>query len=259
MPASVNILRIGATIAGAVLLLSGCTAAPPADDPSPSASATTESASVEVAVNGPAITGTGTAMDPGVALAIPAGDFRSVTLTVDCAGDATFQVGISDPAGAGLSLQRGRCGGDATFEWPLTATTEKALSVAIREGVAWSVTPRFSTAEFVVDPEIAEDCAAFSGPYSAIFNADVGYAQYDDVDEAEWNERIDTAADTLADLADESSSRLAESFTALVPILRDPQRVPGDMMSAMRPQTETILDACGANQTQVSINADYGA
>jgi hypothetical protein len=31
------------------------------------------------------------------------------------------------------------------------------------------------------------------------------------------------------------------------------------MMSAMRPQTETISDVCGANQTQVSINADYGA
>lgn len=258
MPTSPRLLPIGAVFAAATIMLSGCSAARPSDDssPSPTVSSTAEAI---VTRDGAPITGTGTGMPLDVAFLIPDGDFRSVALAVDCVGDVTFQVGISDPRGEGLSLQRGTCGGTATFEWPLTSTTAKSLTVVVEDGVEWSITPSFSTAEFFVDPAIAADCAAYSTAYGLIYNADIGYTRYDDVDEAEWNERIDTAADALADLADESSSRLAETFADLVPILRDPQRVLGDMMSSTRVQNSTISEICSANQSQVTFDADYGA
>lgn len=257
MPASARLLRNGTAIAVSMILLSGCTASPPSETPSPSPSV--ESAMAVITKNGPAITGTGTGTPADVAFPIPEGDFRSVSLVVECLGGATFHVGITDPAGEGLSLQSGTCGDTATFEWPLTRSTVQSLTVVVAEGVTWSVTPSFSTAEFFVDPAIAEDCAAYSTAYGLIYNADIGYTRYDDVDEAEWNERIDTAADSLADLADSSSSRLAESFAELVPILRDPQRVLGDVMSSIRVQNSTISEICSANQSQVRFDADYGA
>lgn len=257
MPASARLLRIGTAIAVPMILLSGCTASPPSEVPSPSPSV--ESAMAVITMNGPAITGTGTGTPADTAFPIPEGDFRSVSLAVECVGGATFQVGISDPAGEGLTLQRGTCGDTTTFEWPLTRSTVQSLTVVVAEGVTWSVTPSFSTAEFFIDPAIAEDCAAYSTAYSLIYNADIGYTRYDDVDEAEWNERIDTAAEAISDLADSSTSRLAESFADLVPLLRDPQRVPGDIMSAMSVPNATISETCSANQTPVAFTADYGA
>lgn len=258
MPTSSRLLRIGAVFATATILLSGCSAEQPSGDaaPSPTASATAEAV---VTRDGAPITGTGTGMPLDVTFPIPDGDFRSVALAVDCVGDVTFYVGISDPRGEGQSLQRGTCGRTAMFEWPLTRSTAESLTVVVEEGVAWSVTPSFSTAEFVVDPLIAEDCAAYSTAYGLIYNADIGYTRYDDVDEAEWNERIDTAAESLEDLADSSSSRLAESFAELVPILQDPQRVLGDAMSSIKTQNATVSEICSANQSQVRFDADYGA
>jgi hypothetical protein len=259
MPASARLLRIGAVIAATTILMSGCSASQPSDDAPPSPTPSATAAEAVVTQNGAPIAGTGTAMLPGLAFPIPDGDFRSVTLAVDCVGDATFQVGVDDPRGEGLTLQRGTCGDTATFEWPLTPATAGSLTVVIAEGVAWSVTPTFSTAAFVVDPLIAEDCAAYSTAYGLIYNADIGYTRYDDVDETEWNERIDTAAGSLADLADSSSSRLAESFAELVPILRDPQRVLGDAMSSIGAQNSAISESCSANQSPLRFDADYGA
>ena len=260
--ASARPVRSAAVITGAMLVLCGCAATPPEDDATPTPTPTpTATTMAIVSIDGAPITGTGTSvgMQQGIPFPIPEGDFRSVVLVVDCDGDGTIQVGIDDPTDSGLSFQRGACSETTTLEWPLTANTEKSLTVAIAEGVAWSITPRFSTAEFLVDPAIAADCTAYSKAYSLIYNADVGYSRYDDVDEEEWNERIDTAAAALADLADSSSSRLAEPFGELVPILRNPQRVPGDIMSAIGAQNSTISEACSANQSQVTFSADYGA
>lgn len=249
-------VRSAVVIGAALVILCGCAGAPPAGEATSTPTTTT---AASVSINGAVITGTGTAMQPGVAFPIPEGDFRSVSLAVQCDGDAPIQVGIDDPAGTGLTLQRGSCGEAMTFSWPLTSSTATSLAVATADGVVWSITPTFSTAEFIVDPAVADDCAAFSAPYGLIYNADIGYSRYDDVDENEWNERIDTAADALSDLADSSTSRLAEPFSDLVSILRDPQRVPGGMMSAMGAQGATISEVCSANQTPVTFDADYGA
>ena len=52
---------------------------------------------------------------------------------------------------------------------------------------------------------------------------------------------------------------LAEKFAALVPVLRDPQRVVGDVGTAIAEQSSDISGICSANQTPVTLNADYGA
>lgn len=257
MTALARPVRGVAVVCGTMLILCGCAVASPSGDASP-APTSAEAVEAAVSIDGASITGTGTAMQPGVSFPIPEGGFRSVALAVDCDGEASIQIGLDDPAGSGLSLQRGTCGETMTFEWPLTPSTERSLFVGVADGVAWTATPTFSTAAFVVDSAIAADCKAFSMPYGLIYNADIGFSRFD-VDEAEWNARIDTAADSLADLAKSSTSRLAESFADLVPILRDPQRVPGGVMSALGAQNASISEICSANQTPVAFDADYGA
>jgi hypothetical protein len=265
MPASaIQAHRDRAVIAGAVVLagaLSGCSATAPQDASTSTTTPTPEETAVAFAVTraGVPITGTGAALQPGISFPVPEGDFRSLTLEVQCEGGAQYKIGIGE-AMAPTQVQSGTCDGPTSFQWPLTSSIQESLTfVMFTEGVTWKITPLFSTAEFEADPAITVECDEYSTIYSSIFNADIGYAQYADIDETEWTRRIDAAADALDDLADASSTPLAEPFAEIVMILRSPQRVPGAMIMPTQSASSMVTEICGANQTQVSISADYGA
>lgn len=257
MTAFARPVRIGAVIGAVVLALSGCTA--PTSMSDASATPTPESSyEAVVTIDGAAVTGSGPAPFPGVAFAFPDGDWRSLTLDFECEGGGPFAVAFGDSMDLDQSSLHGRCDGTTTLDWPLRPRMKQTVTVMVGEGVPWKATPHFSTTELMTDPAIEDDCAAFSDVYSAIFNADAGYAQYDDIQEAEWNERVDAASDDLATLADSSTSSLAAPFAELVTAVRSPQRVAGSLRTTIDPMVLTISQACAVNQTPFQINAEYG-
>ncbi|MBO9626423.1 MAG: hypothetical protein J7484_08625 [Microbacterium sp.] len=261
MTASARPVRIGAVIgaamAAAAIALSGCSAASPPSDSSTSAPTPTTSAEAVVTRSGQEVTGTGT--QQGVAFSVPDGGFLSFTLDVACTGGTAYAIGVGE-ASSPLTVQKGVCDGTRSFAWPIYAAGKSPSMTFIPDagGVAWSVSPRFSTARFLADPVIDEECTTFATVYSTVFNADHGYADYGKVTEAEWNEQVEGAADTLATLASSSTTPLAEPFAALLPILRSPQRPLGQLSASMHSQMTTIGDICGANQTELTFEGTYG-
>lgn len=258
MGASARPFRIGVGLVAAALALSGCSAAaPPAggESPSPTPEVTTEAV---ITRNGPPIEGTGTGQPVSVTLPVPGGEFRSLSLDVECTGGSSYMIELGSQVAPYRTSRRGSCEGTTTFLLSFAWNSDDRLDTVFPAGIPWKVTPHFSTAAFASDPRIEADCTAFGPIYSAIFNADIGYTQHDAIDEVEWNERVDTAADELEALADSAEAPLAASFAELLPAFRSPDRVVGDLLPAIRETMNTIGDVCAANETPFQIDAEYG-
>ncbi|MFY9712154.1 MAG: hypothetical protein WAK00_01665 [Microbacterium sp.] len=261
MAASARPLRIGAMIGAGVLALCGCSASPPASEESPSPTPTpTPEVTTEIVLtrDGPPLDGTGSHLPISVALAAPEGDFRSLSLDFACTGGGEYLLELGNEASPGRTTRRGICEGTATFLFSFYPASDDRLGLIIGDGTAWNAAPQYSTAAFTPDPAIKADCEAFGPVYSAIFNADAGFSDYADIDEAEWNERVDAASDDLEALAAASESPLAESFAELVPVLRSPDRIAGDLLRSPDPLNRRISDVCAANETLPTIEAEYG-
>lgn len=257
MAASARPFHISAVIGVVVLALSGCSASPPVGDatPTPTPEVTTE---IVLTQDGPPVEGAGSGFPTGVALAVPEGDFRSLSLDFECTGGSEYLLELGNETSQGRTTRHGTCAGTTTFLFSFYARSDDRLGVLVGEGITWKATPRYSTAAFIPDPAIEEDCEAFGPVYSAILNADAGFSDYADIDEAEWNERVDAASDELEALAAASESALAESFADLVPVLRSPDRITGDLLRSTDPSNRKISDVCAANETLPMIEAEYG-
>nr|WP_201470424.1 hypothetical protein [Microbacterium hydrocarbonoxydans] len=261
-----GIMMAGRAIAVTMALgiaLSGCTGASTGDSTAPTSSATPEAPAqavdVDVAadLSAPPVSGTGpTAPFPGVDFPIPEGA-RSLELDLVCASDARITVEVGDSMATGQAVLEGTCGAAAqTMVWPISEKTSPTLNVWAPEGVAWTATPRFSTAEFVTDETIAAECAAFGDVYSALMNADQEYRHYQAFGLDEWTSRVDAAAADLAALANSSTSTMAPGFAQLLATLQSPDRVAGEV-SIINPN-DLLGDACAVNHTPLVLNAEFG-
>lgn len=226
---------------------------PPVSAPSPTATPEPPA----ITIDGDPLTGTGRTPTP-VPLPLPGDSLRSLTLEVECTGGSSFALELQGNNSDINSMLGGVCEGTTSLPWPLSATGDLALQLEIASETTWRIVPRFSTAEFVVDQAIADDCAAFGPVYSVVFNADIGYSEYDDIDEAEWSRRIDAAAADFDDLAEASKSSLKEAFAAIAVTLRSPDRVAGNALPPPSPVNTEISPACAANQTLPQLTGDYG-
>lgn len=238
------------------ITLSGCTAGTSSADPTP--------AVTPVAADPPSgqlsadpITGTGPSPYPGTAFPLNDGA-RSVVVEFACEGGHPFSVELGDSMAQGQAPLSGTCDGLSELAWPLTGRVTSTLSIVIPEGVEWSATPLFSTAPFPTDPLIAIECEAFSTPLSAIVNAESGFTTYAAFDVAEWERRMDGAAERLDQLADLSTTVLADSFAQLAEVAADRDRIPGDLLISTDGAVSAISEACNQNQTPFSILAEFG-
>lgn len=236
------------------MALVGCAAAQPAASPAPTPAG---DAVVEVSTDGPAITGTGPADPyPGVEFPLREG-MRSVTIDFACDGGGPFHVEVGDSMMLGQAPLRGTCDGTTTLVWPISEETGPTLYVWVLDGVEWTATPHFSTAEFVPDDAITAECAAFATAYSALWNADIGYTQYQAVDETEWKSRVDAATVELQTLVDTSETSMTDSFAALLAAVGSESHVPGSLQSDTS-GIDPISDTCATNHSPLILTGEFG-
>ncbi|MDF2561017.1 MAG: hypothetical protein K0R99_2463 [Microbacterium sp.] len=246
---------VGASVFGAlVLTLVGCTAVEREAGPTPTPTVETV---VQVSTSGPAITGTGpTEPYPGVDFPLP-DHARTVTIDFECEGGLNFHIELGDPMAAGDAALRGTCDGITSLTWPVTDETAPKLFVWTPDGVAWSATPHYSTAEFIRNEAITAECEAFSAVYSELSNADIGLTEYQAFDEAEWKRRVDAAAAELETLADTSETTMAEPFDALLTWVRDGGHAPGTLVTDVS-LIDPISDTCNTNHTPLILMGEFG-
>lgn len=255
MPAARPGLLACALVVFAVALV-GCAASAPVAEPTPTPTQLGETV-VELSVDGPVITGTGpTDPYPGVEFPLREGT-RSVTIDIACQGGGPFHVEVGDSMMLGQAPLRGTCDGTTSLTWPLTEKTGPTLYVWVLDGVEWTATPHFSTAEFVRDDAIAAECEAFSAAYSALLNADIGLNEYRAFDEAEWSNRVDAATAELATLVASSETTMAESFASLLAVVRSDDLAPGAVSGDSRP-IDPISDTCATNHSPLILTAEFG-
>ncbi|MFK3677204.1 hypothetical protein ACI2IP_05700 [Microbacterium sp. NPDC090218] len=236
------------------MALGGCAAAESTASPAPAPIGETV---VEVSTDGPAITGTGpTDPYPGVELPLREG-MRSVTIDFECDGGGPFRVEVGDSMALGQAPLRGTCDGTTTLVWPIGEETGPTLYVWVLDGVEWTATPHFSSAEFVQDDAITAECEAFATTYSALWNADIGYTQYQAFDEAEWNRRVDAATVELEVLVDSSETSMTDSFATLLAALRSESHVPGAMLTDTS-GIDPISDTCDTNHSPLILTGEFG-
>jgi hypothetical protein len=236
------------------MALGGCAASEPTASPAPTPTGETI---VEVGTDGPTITGTGpTAPSPGVDFPLRDG-MRSVTIDFSCEGGGPFHVEVGDSMMLGQAPLRGTCEGLRTLTWPITEETGPTLNVWVLDGVEWTATPHFSTAEFLQDDAITAECAAFATVYSALWNADIGYTQYHAFDETEWNSRVEAAAVELQTLVDTSETTMADSFATLLAAVRSESHVPGSLQSDTT-GIDPISDTCATNHSPLILTGEFG-
>ena len=249
---------IAASLALIAIAASGCTA------PTEPQSAGASSAPTPVAAEPPSaqrggepVTGTGPTGYPGVVFPVADGA-RSVVVEFLCEGGHPFTVELGDTMMLEQAPLDGTCDGASDLAWPVTDLTRSTLSVLIPEGVAWSATPFFSSEPFPTDPLIAIECEAFTIPYSAIINAEAGFTTYAAVDAAEWERRLDGAVERLVQLAELSTTALAEPFAQLAEIAADRDRAPGELLMRTQGAVSAISESCNENQTPFVIMAEFG-
>jgi len=241
--------------AALTIALVGCTAVEPAAPPDPTPTGET---SVELIMNGPAITGTGpTEPYPGVDFPLQEG-MRSVTIDIECAGDGLFYAELGDSMALGQAPLRGTCDGTTSLVWPITEKTEPTFTLWVPDGVEWTATPHFSTAEFVRDEAIAAECEAFGNVYSALWNADSGYVTYQAFDETEWKARVDAAVVELESLVKTSDTAMADSFAQVLAAARGEKAAPGAWLSESSTVLDPITDTCNTNHSQMIVRAEFG-
>lgn len=236
----------------------GCTTADGPADAGPSAASPPAAADPpSVQRGGEPVSGTGPAGWPGVTFPVADGA-RSVVVGFACKGGHPFTVELGDSMMLEQAPLDGTCGGVSELAWPVTDLTGSTLNVLIPEDVAWTATPVFSPEPFPTDPLIAIECEAFTLPYSAIVNAESGYTTYEAFDSAEWERRLDGAAERLADLADRSTTELEDSFAQLAAIAAATDRVPGELLTSTQAAVMSISEVCNANQTPFVVMAEFG-
>lgn len=242
-----------AALVAATFALSGCATTTGAA-PSPSASASDETAATSTA--GTTVTGTGATGWPGLDFPLPAGA-RSVSIDFTCEGAGHYVVEFGDAMAENTSPISGTCGAPAALAWPVDAKTRPSIAVTVDDGVAWTATPLFSTAEFVRDAAVTADCAAFVDVYSALMNADQGYTQYKAFDAATWTTRVTAASSQLAALAAASTSSLKGPLTSMSQTVSTATE-PGTAQAGIADDVAQIGAACNANQTPYFIKAEFG-
>lgn len=237
------------------LALTGCASeGADAAAAAPEPAATSAVAVDEEVTVGEPVSGVGSTDFPGDPFPIPA-DARSLELAFECDGD-WFTVEIGDSMMLGQAPLSGPCDGSGpALRWPIVPNTGQTIYVGVGEGVSWSATPWFSTAEFAYDEALTADCAAYSDVSSGLHNADIGLDRgvYDD---AEWEARTGDGMAGLASLADASESSLAEAFTRLHAQL-DTEWAPG-MIDRAGDLPWEIQMACRFNHTEVVMTGGFG-
>lgn len=240
--------------AALAIVLVGCTAIEPAPAATPTPSGTT---TVELIMNGPAVTGTGpTAPYPGIDFPLQEG-MRSVTIDIECAGGGLFHAELGDSMALGQAPLRGTCDGTTSLVWPITEATGPTFTIWVPDGVEWTATPHFSTAEFVRDEKITAECEAFGNVYSALWNADAGYTTYQAFDETEWKTRVEAAAVELESLVKASDTAMADSFAEVLAAMQGEKSAPGAWLSETN-LLDPITDTCNKNHSQMILRAEFG-
>lgn len=207
------------------------------------------------------ITGTGSSITP---MEIPDGA-QSVRIDLACTS-GIFIVGAGDDLGRDRS---GQCGGMNHFV--LTLPDRDSTEISIRlvgtgqgdgDTEAFVATVAFSPEPKSVDPVVAHDCETLGDVYTAIADAEAGFAA-GDLDAAGW---ADTVADgvTLLDnmIARPASPPMAPQAAAMREWLVTVS-VPGDPIQGSEPVTvqhaEGLMGAvCADNGSIISITPRYG-
>ncbi|MDF2562567.1 MAG: hypothetical protein K0R99_4013 [Microbacterium sp.] len=236
-----------------LLLLGGCASPAPATaggDDSP------ESVAAELGAE--TLSGVGGASGSSdVVVAIPGGA-RSLVLDFECAGGGAYSVELGDSMMLGQAPLTGTCDGAHSLGWPILDRTVPLLRVTVPEDVEWTAEARFSNAEFEQDGTAAAECQRFSEIYSALVNADTGYAQYAAFDEAAWRARVDRASADLTAAAQTSDPAFTESYEAIRAVVSDPSQQVGAALSGTDAPFAAIRQLCDANQTPIVIAAEFG-
>ncbi|WP_194764484.1 hypothetical protein [Microbacterium sp. UFMG61] len=253
---------LAGAIAALTIALGGCSApstapstAPTSSSAAPTPTPTPEAVVVDLSAE--PISGVGpTEQHPGVAFPAPEGA-RSVTLDVECTGGERFVIGITTAMSLDTARLERTCTGVQSMIWPVSKSAAPTLYIWAPDGVAWTVTPRFSADEFETDETIAAECAAFGEIYSAVMNADQGYGTYQAFGLDEWTARVDAAAADLDRLAASSETSMAPGFARMLELMRSPDRVPGEISKGVI-LNDLIGDACAVNHTVMVLNAEFG-
>ncbi|HEY9306909.1 MAG TPA: hypothetical protein VIP82_03805 [Microbacterium sp.] len=246
---------MGVMLAGTavLLLLGGCASPAPAtagNDASSEAGASDTS--------GETLSGVGAPSESSdVPIAIPE-DARSLALDFECAGGGPFSVELGDSMMLGQAPLTGTCDGSHSLGWPILERTAPVLHVTVPENVEWMAQARFSTAEFEQNAAVTAECERFSEIYSALVNADTGYAYYGAFDEAAWRARVERASEDLAAATQTSDPAFAESYEAMRDVVSDPSQEVGAALIGTEAAFTQIRQLCDANQTPIVIVAEFG-
>lgn len=247
---------LAGAIAALTIALGGCSAPSTAPTTS-SATPTPQAEAVAVDLSAAPISGVGpTEPHPGVAFPVPEGA-RSVTLDIECPGGERLVISVMTEMSLENVVLERTCTGLQSMVWPVAESASPTLYIWVPDGVAWTVTPRFSVEEFERDETIAAECAAFGEIYSALMNADQGYGNYQAFGLDEWTQRVDAAAADLDRLAASSETSMAPGFARMLELMRSPDRVPGEISTGVI-LNHLIGDACGVNHTPMVLNAEFG-
>ncbi|HCJ48501.1 MAG TPA: hypothetical protein DHW40_04080 [Microbacterium sp.] len=254
-------------VAVALLALTGCVAtgdvvAPAAEVESPAPRVTptptpVSSPSPAAVFADQVYTGVGTGETEKVVVTVPAGA-QSVSISITCVGESQFGVEYGDSMALGQAMLGGWCDGTYESSWPLLPASGDTVNVFMGEGIEWEVVVTFSRDPFDEDEALTRECSAFSDVLSQLQNADDGYGFYAAFGAAEWYDRVDAATYDLAELAESSSSELTESFSAILAILQERDRVAGGALEDVWGNYGPISDACDRNQTPLVIMAEFG-
>jgi len=235
--------------------LSGCSFAQEAEDLS--APSTTQAATGDLDVEVLAGWGTGFAEPTAHPLTIP-DEAQSVVVQFGCAGGHDFFVEFGDSMMLEQSPISGVCDGLAYLSLPIESGSDTSLWVSIPEGVRWVAQTAYSREPFENDLPLAQECEEFAGSFSALFNADQGFSEYQEITAEEWQVRVDAAAAELDTAAEKSSSMLGELLIDLESMVSHEDREVGRALNNADEAVALAMKICGANQTPVVISAEFG-
>lgn len=242
-------------VALVTVLLSGCSF--PQEGQNPPAATPTQSGANDLAVEALSGRGAGFAEPTSHPLTVP-DEAQSVVLQFGCAGGHDFFVEVGDSMMLGQSPISGVCDGLAYLSLPIEGGSDTSLRVSIPEGVRWVAQTAYSREPFESDPTLSQECEAFAGSYSALFNADEGFSEYQEVTAEEWTVRVDAAAAELDATAAGSSSILRELLIDLHSVVTGEDRVVGSALNDADEAVTLVTKICGANQTPVVISGEFG-
>lgn len=250
-----GITRSAALAALVVVVVSGCsTPSGTATSPGPSE---TPMATSGLAVEVLSGLGAGFAEPTTHPLTVP-DEAQSVVVQFGCAGGHDFFVEVGDSMMLGQSPISGVCDGLSYLSLPIEGGSDTSVRVSIPEGVRWVAQTSYSREPFESDPTLAQECEAFAGSYSALFNADQGFSEYQEVTAEEWEVRVDAAAAELDATAENSSSILRELLIDLQSVVTREDKEVGSALNSADEAVTLAIKICGANQTPVVISAEFG-